>query len=146
MFSKKPADQAEQLQGTYGPETNKIVLPQPKDGTGGTKPDAAGIQRSLDLGFFNEEIKAQLAEIFNSKQRILRFAFAAVGSVALIGPMIIMTLHGGRNTDLLTASIAVLIVTAGLTFVNIDPVNVLLYSAAYAAVLVVFVGGSLTGG
>jgi hypothetical protein len=146
MFSKKPAEQAEELPGTYGPLTAEIVLPQPKKGTGGTDKDAAGIQRLLDFEVFTEEQMAQVAKISALEQRFLRIRAAAVASAALLIPMLIMALHPGRNTSVITTSIAISIVTVSLAFLKVDQESVLLYSAAYAAVLIVFVGGSLNGG
>ena len=71
-----------------------------------------------------------------------RIIMAMFGGVALIAPMLIMTLHPSRNTSLITTSLATfifaLVLANGAT--NSAGKDVLAATAAYAAVLVVFVG------
>jgi hypothetical protein len=68
---------------------------------------------------------------------------ALFGGVALVGPMLIMVLYKHLLTSLLTTSIAVFVFSLFLaTFSTGSPETVLGAVAAYAAVLVVFVGTS----
>lgn len=73
-----------------------------------------------------------------------RMFMAIFGGVALIGPMLIMTLHPSRNTSLITTSVAVFIFAVLLANGASDSSgkDILGATAAYAAVLVVFVGTS----
>jgi uncharacterized membrane protein len=74
-----------------------------------------------------------------------RVGMACLGGVFLIGPMLLMVLHKTLVTTLVTSSVCVFafgIVMAG--FID-DAFNVLSATAAYAAVLVVFVGTSSGG-
>ena len=75
-----------------------------------------------------------------------RIVMALFGGVALIGPMLIMTLHQSRNTSLITASVATFLFALVMAFAARDSAgkDVLAITAAYAAVLVVFVGTSTT--
>lgn len=70
---------------------------------------------------------------------------AMFGGVALIGPMLIMTLHPSRNTSLITVSVSTFLFAPLLAFIASDSAgkDVLGATAAYAAVLVVFVGSSM---
>ena len=76
-----------------------------------------------------------------------RIIMAMFGGVALIAPMLIMTLHPSRNTSLFTTSLVTfifaLVLAVGAT--NSAGKDVLTATAAYAAVLVVFVGTNTTG-
>ncbi|KAE8441928.1 hypothetical protein EG329_004186 [Mollisiaceae sp. DMI_Dod_QoI] len=78
-----------------------------------------------------------------------RFYMALFGGLALIVPMLIMTLHESKVTSLVTTSvfvIAVAVLLAGF-MEDADPKDILAATAAYAAVLVVFVGtGTSSGG
>ena len=73
-----------------------------------------------------------------------RIIMALFGGIALIGPMLIMTLHQSRNTSLITASVATFLFALVIAFAARDSAgkDVLAITAAYAAVLVVFVGTS----
>jgi hypothetical protein len=66
---------------------------------------------------------------------------AAIGGAFLIGPMLVMVLHKSLLTTLLT-SVCVIVFGVILAFALDDPFDVLSGTAAYAAVLVVFVGTS----
>ena len=78
------------------------------------------------------------------KAAIIRFTMAFFGGVALVGPMLVMTLHKSRNTSLITTSISVLFFAMVVAYFarKASPQEVLAATAAYAAVLVVFVGTS----
>lgn len=76
-----------------------------------------------------------------------RILMAMFGGAALIGPMLIMTLHRSLNTSLITVSVATILFALLLALYATDSEgkDVLAATAAYAAVLVVFVGTSGTG-
>jgi hypothetical protein len=75
------------------------------------------------------------------KAFLLRFLMALFGGVALIGPMILMVLHHDRNTSLSTTSVAVFLFAIVVAcFSDAGPEATTGAVAAYAAVLVVFVG------
>jgi len=67
------------------------------------------------------------------------------GGIALIGPMLLMVLHRDRNTSIITTSVATVIfaILLALAARGLGGKDVLAATAAYAAVLVVFVGASL---
>ena len=74
-----------------------------------------------------------------------RIVMALFGGAAVIAPMLIMTLHPSRNTSLITVSLATFFFALLLAIVAKDSAgkDVLGATAAYAAVLVVFVGTSI---
>ena len=76
-----------------------------------------------------------------------RIIMAMFGGLALIGPMLIMVLHPSRNTSVITVSIATFLFAFVLAVFAKDSAgkDVLAATAAYAAVLVVFVGTSSSG-
>lgn len=72
-----------------------------------------------------------------------RFLIALFGGIALVGPMLIMKLHDDQATALATTSVAVFLFAVCIaTFSNALPEFIVSAVAAYAAVLVVFVGVS----
>ncbi|KAK0615108.1 hypothetical protein B0T17DRAFT_377576 [Bombardia bombarda] len=77
-----------------------------------------------------------------------RLAMALFGGIALIAPTIIMAKYPGVNISLITTSVAVvifsLVLAVGAT--KSTGKDILQATAAYTAVLVVFVGTSLAGG
>jgi hypothetical protein len=101
-----------------------------------------------------EKERATLPPIFdgtrlyhNKQQREREFwrrlRMALFGGVALVGPMLIMVLYKHLLTSLLTVSLSVfLFALVVAVFSTGTPENVLTAVAAYAAVLVVFVGAS----
>jgi cell division protein FtsW (lipid II flippase) len=77
----------------------------------------------------------------STKALLGRFIMALFGGVALVGPMLLMVLHNDLATTLSTASIAVFLFAAVVAFGSAAPPEVLVGAvAAYAAVMVVFVG------
>ena len=79
------------------------------------------------------------------KKRLLRFAMAAVGGLLLIVPVIIMAKIPGTNASLVTTCFSMLVFAALITWLSdLGPNEILGTTAAYAAVLVVFVGTSLS--
>jgi len=85
-----------------------------------------------------QQERAQKSALFE------RMVMAIFGGLALIGPMLIMTLHPSKNTSLITTSVAVFIFAFLLANGASDSSgkDILAATAAYAAVLVVFVGTS----
>ena len=67
---------------------------------------------------------------------------ALFGGVVIVGPMLIITLHGGLVTQLVTTSVFVLFIGLVLAWFMEDASqkDIVTATAAYAAVLVVFVG------
>jgi hypothetical protein len=74
-----------------------------------------------------------------------RLIFAISGGAAFIVPVLIMTLHPSTSTSLITLSVATFIFALLMAFfaTDADGKDVLAATAAYVAVLVVFVGTSL---
>lgn len=74
-----------------------------------------------------------------------RFFMSILGGLLLIVPMLIMTLHKSQTISLVTVPAAVLIFAIVIAAASTaKPHEVLGATAAYAAVLVVFVGTSIT--
>lgn len=73
-----------------------------------------------------------------------RLSMGICGGVALIAPMLLMVLHNDQVTALATTSVATMFFAVGLAFLgkNLRGQEVLGAVAAYAAVLVVFVGAT----
>lgn len=69
-----------------------------------------------------------------------RLMTAAVGGIFLVGPMWLMTLHNTRYTALISTSVFVFVFGVLMASSLEKPMDVLSSTAAYAAVLVVFVG------
>ena len=76
--------------------------------------------------------------------RLARFIVAITGGLSLVIPMLIMTIPQGSTRSLVTTSVAV-VLFAGIISVGFSASNgeTLGITAAYAAVLVVFVGTSV---
>ena len=76
--------------------------------------------------------------------RVLRFSLAATGGFFLIVPMIIMATVPGLVSSLVTTCVSVLVFACLMAWrTDLSPNEVLGTTAAYTAVLVVFVGTSL---
>lgn len=85
----------------------------------------------------------------DKKEKFLgRLSMALFGGLALVSPMLIMTLHPGKVTSLVTTSVFVVAVAVTLAAFMTDAQgkDIIGATAAYAAVLVVFVGTSFTPG
>jgi len=95
--------------------------------------------------FKAEEKAEEERKLAEDKQRSIfriRLLIAVSSGLALIAPMLIMTLHQSKLTSLLTTSVFVVAVAVVLAWVMDDAENkdIVAATAAYAAVLVVFVG------
>ena len=77
-----------------------------------------------------------------AKALTARIIMAVGGGLALIAPMLIMTLHPTKLTRLLTSSCFIIVVAVALAaFMDTaEPKDIIASTAAYAAVLVIFVG------
>lgn len=70
----------------------------------------------------------------------VRLAMAAIGWAFIVGPILVMVLHNSRTTALCTTSVCVFAFGVLVARALEKPFDVLSATAAYAAVLVVFVG------
>ncbi len=97
-----------------------------------------------DLGFRELDQKGRERR-FQENAFTQRIIMAMFGGAALIGPMLIMTIHLSKNTSLITVSVATFVFALVLAFIARDSAgkDVLGATAAYAAALVVFVGTSM---
>jgi hypothetical protein len=75
--------------------------------------------------------------------RLKRVTMALIGGSFLVGPMLLMVLVNTRTASLITSSLCVLAFGLVMAVLLERPFDVLSGTAAYAAVLVVFVGTSL---
>jgi VIT1/CCC1 family predicted Fe2+/Mn2+ transporter len=81
----------------------------------------------------------------HEKRRLLRFTMAAAGGLLLVVPVIIMSTVPGLISSLVTTCVSTLIFAFLVAWrTDFGPNEVLATTAAYAAVLVVFVGTSLS--
>ena len=75
--------------------------------------------------------------------KLARFVIGFVGGAALVVPMLIMSIHSTQVKSLTTTSVAVvLFATAMAVGIRATNAETLAATAAYAAVLIVFVGSS----
>jgi hypothetical protein len=99
----------------------------------------------VKIGVFTVHVPIP-AEMNEAKAIFNRLIMALFGGVALIGPTIIMTLHSSPSTCLITTSVATFLfgVVLAIFASGSSGRDVLGATAAYAAVLVVFIGTSLS--
>lgn len=95
------------------------------------------------------ELPGRARSVANKEARrhllMVRFFMAITGGLGLIVPMLVMTYFPGKNVSVVTTIVAMLIFAGVITLgTNLAPDQVLGATAAYAAVLVVFVGTNLT--
>jgi hypothetical protein len=75
-----------------------------------------------------------------------RFVVAMLGGASLIVPVVLMTFLTTRNQHLILTSVFTIVFALGVSFVSTaSNQEILASTAAYAAVLVVFVGTSIPG-
>ncbi|KAF4625515.1 hypothetical protein G7Y89_g12652 [Cudoniella acicularis] len=108
-----------------------------------------GIQPLLQLGGEDKYPYSDLEGEGREKRAARKVPFdrlwmGVVGGIAVFGPMILMVLERPTRTSLITVSAATMLFTLGLAFnaKTTSGKDVLAAVAAYAAVLVVFVGTS----
>jgi len=101
-----------------------------------------------EIGYlgFRELDRAGREERERKSASTLRLTMGLFGGIALIVPMLIMALHPTRTTALVTTSLVTILFTVIVAFGARDSSgkDILLVTAAYAAVFVVFVGSSLS--
>ena len=77
--------------------------------------------------------------------RIARFLVAFVGGASLVVPMVVMLFNPSQTKSIITVSVAVVLFSACLSLgIKATNAETLVATATYAAVLVVFVGASLS--
>lgn len=108
-------------------------------------PHGAGLQIPQDL--HDPELPFGSRASWNRKkefkEKVTRYLMALLGGSALVGPMILLTLHKSTLTSLLTVSLCVFVFAYLMAYYSdLKPFELLSTTAAYAAVLVVFVGTS----
>jgi len=87
----------------------------------------------------------QAKRVADKKSRLLRFTMAGAGALLLVVPMLVMANIPGKTASLVTTCISLLIFSILIPWLTeLGPNEILATTAAYAAVLVVFVGTSLT--
>ncbi|KAF1344154.1 hypothetical protein BDV97DRAFT_403101 [Delphinella strobiligena] len=99
------------------------------------------LNRSLE---FRELDKTGREERAQAQAFIGRLSMAVFGGLSLIGPMLIMKVHPSQKTSLIVTSLATMLFAVAVAVFAKDTSgkDVLAATAAYAAVLVVFVGTS----
>jgi di/tricarboxylate transporter len=97
---------------------------------------------------YQEFAEAVLTKQKNKSVFWTRFLISGSAGLALIAPMLIMTLRPSKHMALVTTSVFVVAVAVLLAWVMEDAQNkdIVAATAAYAAVLVVFVGTGSGGG
>ena len=88
---------------------------------------------------------AQLEEENQKRVRIarLRYPFAMIGGLALVVPVLVMVVGTTPVKPLVVASVSIFVVAFGIAmFSTATPENALAATAAYAAVLVVFISNT----
>jgi hypothetical protein len=105
----------------------------------------------LSLAYSKEERNHQILKYYKAKippshispfvDHLARFIIAFASGTWLIVPMLIMSLHKSLTTSLVTTSVAVVLLAVFLSFViRTTNSETIFMTAAYAAVLVVFIG------
>jgi len=94
----------------------------------------------------NEYIQGRLPNLYSPfVDRLARFLMAFLGGAALLVPMIVMVFNSSLAKSLIVTSIAVLLFAVFLALgIHSSNMDTLAATATYAAVLVVFVGTSLS--
>lgn len=102
-------------------------------------------------GLFDEDdvrrfwnTRTEMIRTLEQGEYVQKVGMAVLGGAFLIGPMLVMVLHPGLVTSLVTTSVCVFAFGLGIARFLEKPFDVLSGTAAYAAVLVVFVGTSGT--
>ncbi|KAM5357472.1 hypothetical protein ACJZ2D_016238 [Fusarium nematophilum] len=112
--------------------------------------EAAMLRKEISTAFL-EVLKSTTSGLSSERKHkesralLARLGMAVGGGLALIVPMLIMVLHPTKLTAILTTSIFTLAMAVALAvfMAHSEPMDIVGFTAAYAAVLVVFIG---TGG
>ena len=96
----------------------------------------------LNFRELNKEVREAKARKEAFSERLWMGVF---GGVAVIAPMLLMSLHRDLSTSLITSSVATMLfaLVLALAAKSLKGQEILGATAAYAAVLVVFVGTSM---
>jgi hypothetical protein len=80
------------------------------------------------------------------RNRKERYALTILGSVIIVVPMVIMALVPGRTPSIVTVVTCTMVFAVGTAYFSPTkpPLELMIATAAYAAVLVVFIGASVT--
>lgn len=133
------------------------ALPGDEDGTANRNKRRDALQTGIALqrqainNEFDQVLEQTTSGLSKEKQNqckraLLSRALAAlVGGLAVVVPMLIMVLHPTKATAIWTSSCFVVVVALCLAFLMTDsqPKDVVACTAAYAAVLIVFVGAAM---
>lgn len=138
--SKINHDSASQPKGdSYDLKDSPPRLPQSAiaDTRGTTRIDI-GVSQTTQNDYFRAERRERLARRFGMRNRLIA---AVLGGLSLVVPMLIMAIKPSQLKTLITSSVAVLLFSLGLAWKSSARTETLLATtAAYAAVMVVFVG------
>lgn len=128
------------------------LLPDPRSRHGRGQEYYESIKQHIqDKEDYNERLnilpgyaRHEQSEEIRNERRLERLRMGALGGLALIAPMLIMVLHHDLLTTLMTTSLATILFAGALAWWGTKHSGeaVLGAVAAYAAVLVVFVGTS----
>ncbi|CZT11922.1 uncharacterized protein RAG0_15922 [Rhynchosporium agropyri] len=104
--------------------------------------DAYGAEQYFDYQIWNKLMAYDVEKTKTKEDFLTRLCMAVFGGLALFAPMLIMTLHEGKTTSLVTISVFVFVVAITLAWRMKDAQakDIIGATAAYHAVLVVFVG------
>lgn len=110
------------------------------------EPALANEFKTARLYNFRELDKSGRLRREKAKAAYERLSMGAFGGITLIAPMLIMVLHRSLNTSLIVSSASTVLFALALALAarSLRGMDVLAATAAYAAVLVVFVGTSMT--
>jgi hypothetical protein len=133
-------------EGVINDTMNSNNFPKRDDLILGTRNDSYVRAMFAKIGPFQQ--RNRVRHSIKSKALWYRFFMAIIGGIALIVPMVLMSKlpaeKRGTNADLITTSVATVIVGILVAlFSDSPPEGVIAIVAAYAAVLVVFVGTTL---
>jgi hypothetical protein len=98
------------------------------------------------IKFGKEHGRVSVVKVQSKEAFVSRLLMALFGGIALIVPTVIMAKHPGTNFSLGTTAVATVLFALALAFGARDSTgkDVLAATAAYSAVLVVFIGTSLS--
>lgn len=128
-------EQLQKIRSALSPDNLELLdsdssFPEPRDND---EPEVLGGYRNT----LNKKTKL--------KAFVTRLAMAALGWAFIVGPMLLMVLNNTKLTALLTTSVCVFAFGVLVAIALDKPFDVLSATAAYAAVLMVFVGTNTAG-
>ena len=98
------------------------------------------------LGYiYTRDVADSLKRRFGNLTATLdRFLTGLAGGISLLVPMIVMTFLPGRTARLVIVSVATMLFAAAMSLTAVSKDNVIAATAAYAAIMVVYIGSSDT--